>query len=126
VLLAGATAVSDRLGASLATGPEVNQIKAALAKAAPGLPLDTLLDGVSKAVQDALDVPVADILIGACRAWDSARRSRRRGVCQRDRPRPAARSRDQLRASAICGHRGRGHAARPSRVSVKLELASRA
>ena len=70
VLLAGATTVSDRLGASLATGPEANQIKAALAKAAPGLPLNTLLDGVSKAVQDALDVPVADILIGA---WQRAR-----------------------------------------------------
>jgi hypothetical protein len=38
VLLAGATTVSDRLGASLESGPEVNQIKAALAKAAPGLP----------------------------------------------------------------------------------------
>jgi hypothetical protein len=70
VLLAGATTVSDRLGASLESGPEANQIKAALAKAAPGLPLGTLLDGISKAVQDALDVPVADVLIGA---WQRAR-----------------------------------------------------
>jgi hypothetical protein len=70
VLLAGATTVSDRLGASLESGPEANQIKAALAKAAPGLPLGTLLEGVSKAVQDALDVPVADVLIGA---WQRAR-----------------------------------------------------
>jgi len=70
VLLAGATTVSDRLGASLESGPEANQIKAALAKAAPGLPLGALLEGISKAVQDALDVPVADVLIGA---WQRAR-----------------------------------------------------
>jgi hypothetical protein len=70
VLLAGATKVSDRLGASLEHGPEANQIKAALAKAAPGLPLGVLLDGIGKAVQDALDVPVADLLIGA---WQRAR-----------------------------------------------------
>lgn len=70
VLLAGATTISERLGASLGQGPEANQIKAALAKAAPGLPLGTLLDGVSKAVQDALDVPVSDMLIGA---WQRAR-----------------------------------------------------
>ena len=42
VLLAGATTVSDRLGESLAAGPEADEIKAALAKAAPGLPLGTL------------------------------------------------------------------------------------
>ena len=70
VLLAGATTVSDRLGKSLAAGPEADEIKAALAKAAPGLPLDTLRDGIGKAVQDALDVPVADILIGT---WQRAR-----------------------------------------------------
>jgi len=70
VLLAGATKVSDRLGAGLEHGPEANQIKAALAKAAPGLPLGVLLDGIGKAVQDALDVPVADLLIGA---WQRAR-----------------------------------------------------
>jgi len=70
VLLAGATKVADRLGASLEHGPEANQIKAALAKAAPGLPLGVLLDGIGKAVQDALDVPVADLLIGA---WQRAR-----------------------------------------------------
>jgi hypothetical protein len=51
-------------------GPRSNQIKAALAKAAPGLPLGALLEGISKAVQDALDVPVADVLIGA---WQRAR-----------------------------------------------------
>lgn len=70
VLLAGATTVSDRLGASLASGPEANQIKAALAKAAPGLPLGTLVEGISKAVQDALDIPVTDVVIGA---WQRAR-----------------------------------------------------
>ena len=70
VLLAGATKVSDRLGASLEHGPEANQIKAALAKAAPGLPLGVLLDGIGKAVQEALDIPVADLLIGA---WQRAR-----------------------------------------------------
>ena len=70
VLLAGASKVSDRLGASLAHRPEANQIKAALAKAAPGLPLGALLDGVGRAVQDALDVPVTDLLIGA---WEHAR-----------------------------------------------------
>ena len=73
VLLAGAPALSDRLGASLASGPEANQIKAALAKAAPGLPLDTVLDGIGKAVQHALDVPVTDILVGA---WQRARELR--------------------------------------------------
>jgi hypothetical protein len=70
VLLAGATKVSDRLGESLAQGPEASQIKTALAKAAPGLPLGVLLDGVGRAVQDALDVPVTDLLIGA---WERAR-----------------------------------------------------
>jgi hypothetical protein len=70
VLLAGATKVSDRLGASLEHGPEANQIKAALAKAAPGLPLGVLLDGIGKAIQQALDVPVTDLLIGA---WQRAR-----------------------------------------------------
>ena len=70
VLLAGATKVSDRLGASLEHGPEANQIKAALAKAAPGLPLGVLLDGIGRAVQEALDVPVTDLLIGA---WERAR-----------------------------------------------------
>ena len=70
VLLAGATTVADRLGASLENGPEANQIKAALAKAAPGLPLGTRVEGISKAVQDALDVPVTDVLIGA---WQRAR-----------------------------------------------------
>ena len=70
VLLAGATKVSDRLGASLERGPEANQIKAALAKAAPGLPLGVLLDGIGKAVQEALDIPVTDLLIGA---WQRAR-----------------------------------------------------
>jgi hypothetical protein len=70
VLLAGATKVSDRLGASLEHGPEASQIKAALAKAAPGLPLGILLDGIGKAVQEALDVPVTDLLIGA---WQRAR-----------------------------------------------------
>jgi len=70
VLLAGATNVSDRLGASLEQGPEANQIAAALAKAAPGLPLGVLLDGIGGAVQEALDVPVTDLLIGA---WTRAR-----------------------------------------------------
>jgi len=70
VLLAGATTVSARLGASLESGPEANQIKAALAKAAPGLPLGTLVEGISKAVQDALDIPVTDVVIGA---WQRAR-----------------------------------------------------
>ena len=70
VLLAGATKVSDRLGAGLAHAPEASQIKAALAKAAPGLPLGALLDGIGHAVQDALDAPVTDILVGA---WERAR-----------------------------------------------------
>jgi hypothetical protein len=70
VLLAGATKVSDRLGASLEHGPEANQIKAALAKAAPGLPLSVLLDGIGRAVQEALDVPVTNLIIGA---WERAR-----------------------------------------------------
>lgn len=70
ILLAGTTKVSDRLGAGLTQGPEANHIKAALTKAAPGLPLSVLLDGVSRAVQDVLDVPVTDVLVGA---WERAR-----------------------------------------------------
>jgi len=70
VLLAGAPKLSDGLGARLAHGSEASQIKAALAKAASGLPLGALLEGVGRAIQDALDVPVTDLLIGA---WEHAR-----------------------------------------------------
>jgi len=96
VLLAGATKVSDRLGASLEHGPEANQIKAALAKAAPGLPLGVLLDGIGRAVQEALDVPVTDLLVGA---WERARDLR--AALETTRQSPAATVMVPLLAHAI-------------------------
>jgi hypothetical protein len=70
ILLSGATALSERLGAGLGAGAESRDIKEALASAAPGLPLAAVLDGVGRAVQDLLDVPITDVLVGA---WARAR-----------------------------------------------------
>jgi hypothetical protein len=70
VLFAGATTFSEQLGAGLDVGVESQEIKAALMKAAPGLPLGALVDGVARAVQEMLDVPVTDVLVGA---WNRSR-----------------------------------------------------
>jgi hypothetical protein len=70
ILLSGATKFSDRMGSGMDAGVEAREIKEALANAAPGLPLGTVLDGIGRAVQDLLDVPVSDILVGA---WNRSR-----------------------------------------------------
>ncbi|MGH7390137.1 MAG: hypothetical protein ACREM3_11885 [Candidatus Rokuibacteriota bacterium] len=70
VLLSGMTKFSERLGTGMDAGAESREIKEALANAAPGLPIGTVLDGVSRAVQELLDVPVSDILVGG---WERAR-----------------------------------------------------
>ena len=70
VLLSGATKLSERIGSGMDAGAEAREIKEALVNAAPGLPLGTVLDGIGRAVQDLLDIPVADILVGA---WNRSR-----------------------------------------------------
>ena len=70
ILLSGATKFADRMGSGMDAGAEAREIKEALANAAPGLPLGTVLDGIGRAVQDLLDVPVSDILVGA---WNRSR-----------------------------------------------------
>ena len=70
ILLSGATKFSERMGSGMDAGAEAREIKEALANAAPGLPLGTVLDGIGRAVQDLLDVPVSDILVGA---WNRSR-----------------------------------------------------
>lgn len=73
LLLAGVTSLSEPLAASLESGEDAEEIKAALAKAVPGLPLGPVLDGISQQLQQALDVPVWSILTGA---WDRSRELR--------------------------------------------------
>jgi hypothetical protein len=73
LLLPGVSALSERLAASLHTGEEAAEIKAALAKAVPGLPLGPIIEGVSKGLEAALDVPISTILVSA---WDRARELR--------------------------------------------------
>lgn len=73
VCLSGSKTFSERLGSGLDTGAEAQEIKAALAKAVPGLPLGTVLDGVSRAVEELLSVPVSQILVGA---WERSRELR--------------------------------------------------
>jgi hypothetical protein len=70
VLLSGMHNLSERLGTGMDAGAESQEIREALANAAPGLPIGTVLDGVARAVQELLDVPVTDILGGA---WARAR-----------------------------------------------------
>ena len=70
VLLAGATKVSDRLGASLEQGRRPTRSRRRWPRPRRACRSASLLDGIGKAVQDALDVPVADLLIGA---WQRAR-----------------------------------------------------
>jgi hypothetical protein len=70
VLLSGMNDLSERLGTGMDVGAEAQEIKEALANAAPGLPIGTVLDGVARAVQELLDVPVTNILGGA---WARAR-----------------------------------------------------
>jgi hypothetical protein len=70
VLLSGMHNLSERLGTGMDAGAEAQEIREALANAAPGLPIGTVLDGVARAVEELLDVPVTDILGGA---WARAR-----------------------------------------------------
>lgn len=70
VLLSGVSKLSERLGTGMDAGAEAQDIKEALASAAPGLPIGTVLDGVARAVQELLDVPITDIL---GRAWERSR-----------------------------------------------------
>jgi len=70
VLFGGTRTFSEQLGAGLELGPESRELKAALVKAAPALPLGALVDGVAHAVQEMLDVPVTDVLVGA---WNRSR-----------------------------------------------------
>lgn len=73
LLLPGVSALSERLAASLETSEEASEIKRALAKAVPGLPLGPIIEGVSKGLETALDVPISSMLAGA---WDRARELR--------------------------------------------------
>ena len=73
LLLPGVSALSERLATSLETSEEAAEIKRALAKAVPGLPLGPIIEGVSKGLETALDVPISSMLAGA---WDRARELR--------------------------------------------------
>ena len=73
LLLPGVSALSERLATSLETSEEAAEIKGALAKAVPGLPLRPIIEGVSKGLETALDVPISSMLAGA---WDRARELR--------------------------------------------------
>ena len=73
LLLPGVSALSERLATSLETTEEAAEIKRALAKAVPGLPLGPIIEGVSKGLETALDVPISNMLAGA---WDRARELR--------------------------------------------------
>ena len=73
LLLPGVSALSERLATSLETSEEAAEIKGALAKAVPGLPLGPIIDGVSKGLETALDVPISSMLAGA---WERARELR--------------------------------------------------
>ena len=73
LLLPGVSALSERLATSLETSEEAAEIKGALAKAVPGLSLGPIIEGVSKGLETALDVPISSMLTGA---WDRARELR--------------------------------------------------
>ena len=73
LLLPGTRALSEKLAKTLDASEEAAEIKAALTKAVPGLPLGPIVEGVSKALQDALDVPISSLLGSA---WNRARELR--------------------------------------------------
>jgi hypothetical protein len=73
LILPGTRALSEKLANTLDTSEEAAEIKAALAKAVPGLPLGPIIESVSKALQDALDVPISSVLGSA---WNRARELR--------------------------------------------------
>jgi hypothetical protein len=73
LLLPGTRALSEKLARTLDASEEAAEIKTALAKAVPGLPLGPIVEGVSKGLQDALDVPISSVLGGA---WNRARELR--------------------------------------------------
>ena len=73
VLLSGTTTLAERLRAGLDVGEEAAEIKQALVRAVPGLPLQPVIDGVCASLQQALDVPISSLLVGA---WDRSRELR--------------------------------------------------
>jgi hypothetical protein len=73
VLLSGATSLSERLLAGLDVGEQSTEIKSALERAVPGLPLGSVIDGVCASLQQALDIPVSGLLVSA---WDRSRELR--------------------------------------------------
>src|SRR6185503_5381189 len=73
VLLSGATSLSERLLAGLDVGEQSAEIKSALERAVPGLPLGSVIDGVCASLQQALDIPVSGLLVSA---WDRSRELR--------------------------------------------------
>jgi hypothetical protein len=73
VLLSGATTLSERLLAGLDVGDEAAEIRQALERAVPGLPLRPVIDGISASLQQALDVPISSLLVSA---WTRTRELR--------------------------------------------------
>ena len=55
LLLPGGRALAEKLTQSLDASEEAADIKAALERAVPGLPLAPIIEGVSKALHEALD-----------------------------------------------------------------------
>lgn len=70
VLLPPAAKLSEQLLAGLDVGKDAAEIKASLANAVPGLPLTSVIEGVSSSLEQALDVPISGMLV---HAWDRAR-----------------------------------------------------
>ena len=81
MLLPGTRTLSEKLAKTLDASEEAAEIKAALAKAVPGLPLGPIVEGVSKALENALDVPISSVLGSA---WNRARELRAAIVQTRD------------------------------------------
>ena len=73
LLLPGGRALAEKIAESLDVSEEAADIKAALERAVPGLPLAPIIEGVSKGLHDALDVPVTSVL---AKAWDRVRELR--------------------------------------------------
>ena len=73
LLLPEGRALAEKLARSFDASEEAADIKAALERAVPGLPLAPIIEGVSKALHEALDVPVSSIL---AKAWDRVRELR--------------------------------------------------
>ena len=73
VLLSGASSLSERLLSGLDATEEAADVKAAIERAVPGLPLGPVIDGVCRSLQQALDVPLSGML---ARAWDRSRELR--------------------------------------------------